>query len=103
MPLCNCQYMLLPFCPHGSGKIIARGLSSVAYARSVKNAGTSRRLIQNDAWRLGAIDTRITAAAIRFVIGRADDAENHIETITATTRNSYIMNRTGSAIERSGS
>ena len=58
MSLCNCQYMLLPRFPQGSGKMISRGSSSLAYVRSVKKAGISSGLTQNDACGFGAIDAR---------------------------------------------
>src|SRR5208337_236413 len=62
---------------------------------SVKNEGISSLLTQNDACGFGAIDATMIAAAATFQIGRAAAAANHIAIITATTRNAYIMNRTG--------
>src|ERR1700722_14645700 len=102
MSLRACQYMLLPCCAHGRGKMISRGSSSAAYVRSVKNAGMSRLLTQNDACGFGAIEITSSAAAAIFAVREVDEFANQIAAITANTRNAYIIKRTGSTIEIKG-
>src|SRR5271154_6582674 len=103
MSLFNCQYMLLPCWAQGNGKTISRGWRSAVYLRSVKNAGISMLLTQNEGRGFGAIDATIIAASANLVIGGAENAESHIAIITATTRNAYIMKRTGRMSSTRGS